>query len=204
MTNFETPDRAQLPATAQLNRATGLAALIAGVILVTTVLPAEYGIDPTGVGKALGLKEMGDMKEAAHLAEKAPATPPAPGATMNAPAATATATASSEGVKTGKVTLTLQPGEGQEVKATMAAGEEFDFTWSTDGRQVNYDQHGEMAGAASDEYTSYDKGTKESATGKFRAPFDGTHGWYWRNRTDGPVTITVAATGQFDKFELKK
>ena len=200
MTNFETPERSQLPTTAQLNRATGLAALIAGVILVTTVLPAEYGIDPTGVGQALGLKEMGDMKEAAHLAEKAPATT----TTMNAPAATATATASSEAVKTGKVTLTLQPGEGQEVKATMAAGEEFDFSWSTDGGQVNYDQHGEMAGAASDEYTSYDKGTKASATGKFRAPFDGTHGWYWRNRTDSPVTITATATGQFDKFELKK
>ena len=200
MTNFETPDRSQLPTTAQLNRATGLAALIAGVILVTTVLPAEYGIDPTGVGQALGLKEMGDMKEAEHLAEKAQATT----TTMNAPAATAAATASSEGVKTGKVTLTLQPGEGQEVKATMVAGEEFDFTWSTDGGQLNYDQHGEMAGAASDEYTSYDKGTKASATGKFRAPFDGTHGWYWRNRTDGPVTITVTANGQFEKFELKK
>lgn len=110
----------------------------------------------------------------------------------------------SSGVQTGKVTLTLQPGEGQEVKATMKAGEEFDFAWSTDKGAVNYDQHGEMAGAASDDYTSYDKGTKASATGKFRAPFDGTHGWYWRNRTDGPVTITVTANGQFEKFELKK
>lgn len=198
MTNFETPDRSQLPTTVQLNRATGLAALIAGVILVTTVLPAEYGIDPTGIGQMLGLKEMGDMKEAAHLAEDAPATIDA----MNAPVATATA--SSSGVQTGKVTLTLQPGEGREVKATMKAGEEFDFAWSTDLGQVNYDQHGEIAGAASDEYTSYDKGTKASATGKFRAPFAGTHGWYWRNRTDGPVTITVTANGQFEKFELKK
>lgn len=198
MTNFETPDRSQLPTTTQLNRATGLAALIAGVILVTTVLPAEYGIDPTGIGQMLGLKEMGDVKEAAHLAEDAPATTVA----MNAPVVTATA--SSSGVQTGKVTLTLQPGEGQEVKATMKAGEEFDFAWSTDIGQVNYDQHGEMAGAASDEYTSYDKGTKASATGKFRAPFDGTHGWFWRNRTEKPVTITVTANGQFEKFELKK
>lgn len=198
MTNFETPDRSQLPTTGQLNRATGFAVLVAGAILVTTVLPAEYGIDPTGIGQMLGLKEMGDMKEAAHLAENAPATTIA----MNAPVATATA--SSSGVQTGKVTLTLQPGEGQEVKATMKAGEEFDFAWSTDLGQVNYDQHGEMAGAASDEYTSYDKGTKASATGKFRAPFDGTHGWFWRNRTDKPVTITVTANGQFEKFELKK
>ena len=198
MTNFESPDRSQLPTIGQLNRATVLAAIIAGAILVTTVLPSEYGIDPTGIGQILGLKAMGDMKEAAHLAEKVSAT------TAATDAPVATATTSSSGVQTGKVTLTLQPGEGQEVKATMKAGEEFDFAWSTDLGQVNYDQHGEMAGAASDEYTSYDKGTKASATGKFRAPFDGTHGWYWRNRTNGPVTITVKATGQFEKFELKK
>ncbi len=197
MTNFETPNPSELPTIGQLNRATGLAVLIAGAILMTTVLPAEYGIDPTGIGQVLGLKEMGDMKEAA-ASEQAPAATTA----MNAPVATATT--SSPGVQTGKVTLTLQPGEGREVKATMKAGEEFDFAWSTDLGQVNYDQHGEMAGAASDEYTSYDKGTKASATGKFRAPFDGTHGWYWRNRTDGPVTITVKATGQFETFELKK
>lgn len=198
MTNFETPDRAELPTTAQLSRATGLAALIAGVILVTTVLPAEYGIDPTGIGAITGLKKMGDMKEAAHVAEEAPVAT----TTMNAPVAEATK--SSPGVQTGKVNLTLQPGEGREVKATMKAGEEFDFAWITDGGQVNYDQHGEMAGAASDEFTSYEKGTKASSTGKFRAPFDGTHGWYWRNRTDKPVTITVEATGQFETFELKK
>ena len=200
MTNFDTPNCSELPTTAKLNRATGLAALIAGAILVTTVLPAEYGIDPTGIGKVLGLKEMGDVKEAAHLAEQAPVANAAAATT----GPTAIATATSSGVKTGNVTLTLQPGEGQEVKATMKAGEEFDFAWSSNAGAVNYDQHGEIAGAASDEFTSYEKGTKASSSGKFRAPFDGTHGWYWRNRADGPVTITVKATGQFEKFELKE
>lgn len=198
MTNFETPDRALLPTTAQLNRAAGLAALIAGIILVTTVLPAEYGIDPTGFGAITGLKKMGDMNEGEDVEGKDPAATKA----INAPVAEATK--SSPGVQTGKVILTLQPGEGREAKATMKAGEEFDFAWTTDGGQVNYDQHGEIAGAASDEFTSYEKGTKTSSTGKFRAPFDGTHGWYWRNRTKGPITITVTATGQFEKFELKK
>lgn len=198
MTNLETPDQSLLPTTAQLNRATGLAALIAGALLITTVLPAEYGIDPTGIGKMLGLKKMGDMKEAAHLAEKMPET------TMATSARVVTAKVPSSGVQTAKVTLTLQPSEGQEVKATMKAGNEFDFSWSTDGGQVNYDQHGEVAGAADNEFTSYDKGTKASSKGKFRAPFDGTHGWFWRNRTDRPVIITVTANGKFEKFELKK
>ena len=195
MTDFGTPTRSELPSVRQLNKATAFAAATAAILLVTTILPAEYGIDPTGIGSALGLKAMGDGKQAEQEAEK------------EAPAADNLASVEGEasaGIQNSEVTLTLQPGEGREVKATMKAGEEFEFTWATDKNAVNYDQHGEVFGAASDEYTSYDKGTKASSTGRFRAPFDGTHGWYWRNRTEGPVTITVSATGQFSKFELKE
>lgn len=199
MTNSDTPSNMQLQSVAQLNKATGLAAVIAGVILVTAVLPAEYGIDPTGIGGVLGLSKMGEVKQAEHQADDTPAAPTA----MNAPSAGAAAMAVVDGVQTGKISLTLQPGEGREVKATMTAGQEFEFSWSTDGGEVNFDQHGEMAGAANDEFTSYEKGTTSSASGKFRAPFDGTHGWYWRNRTDKPMTITVTAAGQYAKFAIK-
>lgn len=200
MTNFGTPSRSELPSVRQLNKATAFAAATAAILLVTTVVPAEYGIDPTGVGSALGLKAMGVAKQAEQNAENEAPAADTLASTDNASVAGEAPAANQDG----KVTLTLQPGEGREVKATMKAGEEFEFTWATDKNAVNYDQHGEVFGAASDEYTSYDKGTKASSTGRFRAPFDGTHGWYWRNRTEGPVTITVSATGQFSKFELKE
>lgn len=200
MTNFGTPSRSELPSVRQLNKATAFAAATAAILLVTTVVPAEYGIDPTGVGSALGLKAMGVAKQAEQNAENEAPAADTLASTDNASVAGEAPAAN----QSGKVTLTLQPGEGREVKATMKAGEEFEFTWATDRNAVNYDQHGEVFGAASDEYTSYDKGTKASSAGKFRAPFDGTHGWYWRNRTEGPVTITVSATGQFSKFELKE
>lgn len=200
MTDFGTPTRSELPSVRQLNKATAFAAVTAAILLVTTILPAEYGIDPTGIGSALGLKVMGDTKQAEQNAENEAPTADTLASTDNASVEGETPAA----IQNGKVTLTLQPGEGREVKATMKAGEEFEFSWATDKNAVNYDQHGEEFGAASDEYTSYDKGTKASSTGKFRAPFDGTHGWYWRNRTEGPVTIIVSATGQFSKFELKE
>jgi hypothetical protein len=38
-------------------------ALAAGAILVFAWLPAEYGIDPTGVGRMLGLTKMGEIKQ---------------------------------------------------------------------------------------------------------------------------------------------
>ncbi len=44
------------PSKAKLAWATLAALLVAGVVLVATVLPAEYDIDPLGIGEALGLR----------------------------------------------------------------------------------------------------------------------------------------------------
>lgn len=82
MYNTDLPTRAELPSTCQLFRSTAIAALVAAILLVTTVLPAEYGIDPLGVGRMLGLTPMGEIKVAlaaeasvadAKLAEAKPA-----------------------------------------------------------------------------------------------------------------------------------
>ncbi len=43
-------------------RSTLVALAVAGLLLVTIVLPAEYGIDPTGAGRVLGLTRMGEIK----------------------------------------------------------------------------------------------------------------------------------------------
>jgi hypothetical protein len=43
-------------------RSTLVAAAIAIALLITVVLPAEYGIDPTRVGRLLGLTQMGEIK----------------------------------------------------------------------------------------------------------------------------------------------
>lgn len=196
MTDFNTPMPVELPSIGQLNRATLLSAGVAAVLLVTTVLPAEYGVDPTGIGRVFGLTPMGEMKQAEDAAGHA-----APADAVPAPVAGEEATAALPG-QPAEVRLTLQPNEGREVKATMKAGGEFDYSWSTDGPEVRFELHGEPAGAASDDYTSYEKGSSKGASGKFRAPFDGTHGWYWKNRGDTPATITVTATGAFSKFAL--
>lgn len=62
MYNTDMPPRAELPTSGQLLRSTFIAAGVAAALLVTVVLPAEYNIDPTGVGRALGLTEMGEIK----------------------------------------------------------------------------------------------------------------------------------------------
>ena len=78
MYNTDLPRRADLPTSAQLRRSTVIAAISACAILVTVVLPAEYAIDPTGVGRLLGLTEMGEIKT--QLAAEAEADAEAAGA----------------------------------------------------------------------------------------------------------------------------
>lgn len=69
MFNSQAPATDDLPSSAQLARATVIAAFIVAALLVTVALPSEYGIDPTGAGSALGLAEVGEIKT--QLAEEA-------------------------------------------------------------------------------------------------------------------------------------
>jgi len=62
MYNTPLPTQAELPTTARLLRSTIIALISAIIILVAFILPSEYGIDPTGIGKKLGLTEMGQIK----------------------------------------------------------------------------------------------------------------------------------------------
>ncbi|MHA0319772.1 hypothetical protein ACXY7D_15245 [Sphingomonas melonis] len=197
MKNANLPNVGDLPTLHQLNRATALAFGVAVALLATTILPAEYGVDPIGTGRLLGLTRMGEVKQAEHAAE----TATVPAATTTAPSAATSnvpATAQSAEVK-----VTLAPDEGREVKADMRAGDKITYAWTTGGPEIRFELHGEEHDAPADEYTSYEKGSSAGERGEFQAPFDGMHGWYWRNRTSSPVTVTVTATGTFRSFAAK-
>lgn len=198
-------DRSALPSTGRLLKATGIAALIAVAVLLVAVLPAEYGIDPTGIGERLGLKSLSaePAKPAAELGAK-PAAEPALAldpALALAPPSRGPVWRSASPYRSDELSLTLRPNEGAEIKALMRKGERFVFTWTTEGGTANFDMHGEAPDAKKDEFTSYWKGTKASGGhGAFEAPFDGTHGWYWRNRGSVPVTVKVRTSGFYEKL----
>ena len=198
-----------LPTLLQLIKATALALIVAGAVLITAVLPAEYGIDPTGIGKMLGLTTLSiSSVPASEVAASTPvpavSTATLPNSTtVVAPvvqASTATVTKSDVPFRSDEMSLTLQPDEGSEIKAAMRKGEQFVFAWVADGGKVNFDMHGEQPNAGED-FTSYWKDKQQtSAQGIFVAPFDGTHGWYWRNRGDKPVTVKVKVSGFYEKL----
>jgi hypothetical protein len=182
-----------LPSSRQLLRATLVAIAAASVILVAIVLPAEYGIDPLGTGRATGLYRP-------PVGAAVPATASAPAAQAHAGLSRALLESSTP-FQTEEMSVTLESGEGVEVKAAMRQGERLVFSWTTSGGGVDVDMHGEVAGAADDGYTSYVKGEAQtSGHGALEAPVAGNHGWFWQNLNDTPVTVTVKVSGFYEKL----
>ncbi|USD43862.1 transmembrane anchor protein [Vibrio sp. SCSIO 43135] len=218
MYNTDMPNRAELPTTKQLVRSTFIALGSAMVLLITVILPAEYAIDPTGVGRALGLTEMGEIK--AQLAQEAAEDQ------ANSAVVAATKTVQSESVNTepevvlqqlevsspknevtaeaepvwkDKIMLSLKPGQGAEVKLVMEKDQVAQFEWISKGGPVNYDTHGDGNGKS----MSYKKGRGvPNDEGELVAAFTGNHGWFFRNRNDNVVMVILRTGG--DYAEMKR
>lgn len=191
--NTSTPDPPY--ANRSLARPTIGAAAVALLILVAVVWPAEFGRDPLGTGRALGI-----------FRPVAQATPvAAPASADGAPTVTGTASGlqmtSPRPARTDTLSLTLQPGEGAEIKAAMRKGQVMVFSWTATGEGVDVDMHGDFTDGPPGNYTGYWKDEFQTAQhGAFTAPADGNHGWFWQNVTDVPVTVTVTTTGFYEKL----
>ena len=192
----ETPPPNVLPSSRALLRSTIIALAVAIALLVTTVLPAEFGVDPTGVGRVLGLTEMGKIKLA--LALEAEAEDRA----LREEEAAAAVSGGADSVLAHDTELSLAPNEGKEIKLVMAEGATATYRWSVTGGVVNYDMHGDSTNAPKS-YHNYAKANGVSAdSGSLTAAFDGSHGWFWRNRSPTTVTVTLRTRGAYT--ELKK
>jgi len=96
-----------------------------------------------------------------------------------------------------EVSFVLTPGEGTEIKLVMNQGERARFFWSANGAVVNYDTHGDGGGQS----VSYEQGRGvPEQEGELEAAFTGNHGWFWRNRTDADVTMTLRTGGTYSEM----
>ncbi|HEY3516243.1 MAG TPA: hypothetical protein VGL98_04285 [Gammaproteobacteria bacterium] len=206
MSSEPTPDW-QAPSGQRIAVSVGVALVIAALVLVVAVLPAEYGIDPTGIGKALGLTELkapasrtievrdvigGNerVREVEIPAFNEPVPLPNP----------AVHQAEDRPIQTRTMTLTLEEGQQTEIKTVLQESKVIVYHWQTDGGLVYSDLHGHDPAAGQEFFVRYreDQDGATEATGSLVAPFAGEHGWYWLNIHDGPVTITLTVTGFYD------
>jgi hypothetical protein len=192
------------PSAGRLLRSTLIALGVAGLILVTIVLPAEYGVDPTGVGRLLGLKEMGQIKmriareEAGHTEDEAAAAPSGVSTAVSPAGATTAATVASA-TKSDVTEVVIPPTQAREIKLVMQKDARVSYAWAANRGVVNYDTH---ADNPSIRYHGYTKGRGvRSDSGSLVAAFDGQHGWFWRNRSSDTVVVTLRTRGAYREIK---
>ncbi len=155
----------------------GITAFVAGGILLVAVLPAEFGIDPLGTGRALGLLELGtasasplENREQPHAQDSAE--------------------------------FVLEGFQSLEYKYHLNAGDTLVYSWDATGDLV-FDMHADPDDLPGEENVrSFEQATGMSRSGVYHAPFTGIHGWFWENRSFEVVTLRLEASGFFDGVVL--
>ncbi len=183
-----------------------VAIVVAALLLVTVVLPAQYGVDPTGLGRVMGLTalstsgtrsfEVTDIiggnevirtVEVADAGEPTPLPNPAVFQQGEGPARTET------------LEVPIGPFEETEVKVVMTGGKMILFSWEVDQGDIYSDYHGHDPELGSEFWVRYREQMEGSGgEGSLVAPFGGEHGWYWVNYNEYPVVVTLQVTGYFD------
>jgi hypothetical protein len=188
--NATTHDLSTTQIRQRLAVAAGAALLVAGILLVTVVLPAEYAVDPLGTGAKLGLLDLGVVGQQVEALEQGKTTAAGAGAPIIAP--------QDAPFHQETVTFKLGPAEGIEYKYRLEKGKALLYSW-TSSQPMNYELHAEPDGAPRGYAQSYEKKDNQSgASGTLTAPFAGIHGWYWANTTAEDATVTLTTAGFYN------
>ena len=163
-----------LPSRKKVITATGVALLTAAALLFGAILPAEYGIDPLGTGKLLGLLALGQAQPVA---------------------------AETGEYRVDSAELKLYPAEWVEYFYRLDEGSSMMFTWDATG-PVTYNFHAAPDGAPAGYAESFDARESEQGHGTYTAPFTGIHGWYWENVGTEEITITLTTSGFYTSAEV--
>jgi len=184
---------------------------VAAVALVVFVLPAEYGIDPTGAGTALGVTKLAGEEENIYLKRGKARTNvlfPLEATAQPDEAALRTlltdkdvAFPAEAKIQSDRFEFELMPYEGIELKYELAQGAPMIFAWRATG-PVNFDMHAHPYQGGVDLTESYVITDASSQTAAYVAQFTGIHGWYWQNRSMESVKLTLDATGAFTASKI--
>ncbi|MCE2029548.1 hypothetical protein [Sessilibacter corallicola] len=156
-----------------------LFALVAAVVVLTVfVLPAKYNIDATGIGKKLGLTQLSTTNQTAASAKPS------------------VKTTTGKDVKE----IIIPANGGIEFKVVMQKHQQLTYQWVTPGEALYFDLHGEPEGDTTGYFLSYAVSIASDMKGSFIAPFDGTHGWYWKNTGNQAQLVQLVIEGEYSNL----
>jgi len=165
-------DRPLSPPPRRILLATLLSLVSAAAIFVAVVLPAEFGIDPLGSGRLLGLHGLAGTAVRA-LEERG------------------------EILRVDAVRFELAPYESVEYKYRLERGAGIVFSWTATA-DVTYDLHAEPDAGPEGAAQSFARGSARARRGSYVAEFSGIHGWFFENRTLDPMVVELRASGFFE------
>lgn len=171
--------------TAALIKYTIFSVVFAAVLLLTIILPAEYNIDPTGIGHKLGLTIFNNVKTETSVSMPSQET------------------SEKSSVATETIKVIVPAGRGVEYKFTMEQFQKLEYQWITDSGPLYFDLHGEPEGDTTGYFESYAIAILAEMKGSFTTPFAGVHGWYWKNSSESPITVQLIVKGDYSKHGLK-
>jgi hypothetical protein len=164
--------------TRTLIKAAIIALLVAITLLITCILPAEYNIDPTGIGEKLGLTAIAKASEELPILE------------INRGQ-------QKDIFRSDSVEIIIPAGKGLEYKLYMNKYAHVTYEWQTDGEALYFDFHGEPAGDTTGYFESFSISTTSNMKGSLTTPFKGLHGWYWKNKSSKDITVSLSMQGYY-------
>jgi hypothetical protein len=180
-----------------------IALAIGAILLFSAVLPAEYGIDPLGIGEATGFSKLyvpeGDDAVVSQGAPHKIITMDNVGAGPDVPVPAAAgnpAPATQLAERTDEVSVAVPAGQGLEYKVNMLKHGNLRYEWITDKGEVYFDFHGEVKGNSS-YFESYTIAYSNNMAGSFIAPFEGPQGWYFKNNSNEDIIVKLKLKGQY-------
>jgi hypothetical protein len=170
--------------------ATLTAVVISALIYFALILPAEYNIDPTGIGKKLGLTVLSE-----------PSTTPV----INQKIIEKDTVEDSFEFREDSVFVTIPANKGVEYKFNIKEFGNLTYDWKTnDNLNIYFDFHGEPAGDTTGYFESFTIATTSNMKGSATVPFEGSHGWYWKNTSNQDIIIELKTSGNYQVIGLKK
>jgi len=205
MSQSTTPSGFEPPSGKSIALGSSIACVVAIVVLILVVLPAEYGLDPTGLGAAIGVSQLSDPVRTIEIIDVVggneavreyeipdfgqPVPLPNPAIHQD----------SAQPARTETMQVTIPAERETEIKTVLLAAKTILYSWQVDRGTIYSDFHGHDPELGNDFWVRYKEHQEGSGdNGSLVAPFNGEHGWYWVNYNDFPVTVTLTVTGFFE------
>ena len=169
--------------------------VVATLVVLGGIMPAEFNQDPLGLGRLTGISRLWAPPEVV----------------LDVAASAVPATHEYEtAFRTDTIEIPLTGGDDRrrgnelEYKVRTKKGATVIYSWTVEGitnpEEFYTEFHGHTLAENAEAMTVafYKKATGSTANGTLIAPFDGVHGWYLQNQSVGPVVVRLKVSGFYE------